>query len=184
VTDMYGRDSRYYRIGAVTRVDHAGRVLVVDELRRRQFADGTFRHTISADDRLDHLSQRYYGKPRRWWLIADANPEFASPLALLGDEPINLLEIGIALPDDIAWSKVMGALRDLAGVEDIALRPDRSSDAERSGVLTVRFNRATIDAEKVHAEAVRAVGAGAVTAGPVPVTRIGRQIVIPPDDVG
>ncbi len=181
---MYGRDSRYYRIGVVTRVDHAGRALVVDELRRRRLADGTFRHTISATDRLDHLSQRYYGKPRRWWLIADANPEFASPLALLGDEPINVVEIGIALPDGIAWSAVMSTLRGLAGVEDIALRSDRSDGAQRSGVLTVRFNRATIDAAKVHAEALRAVGARAVTAGPVPVTRIGRQIVIPPDDVG
>jgi hypothetical protein len=35
---------------------------------------GVVEHTLAAGDRLDALAQHYYGDPRRWWRILDANP--------------------------------------------------------------------------------------------------------------
>jgi nucleoid-associated protein YgaU len=32
-------------------------------------------HQVTASDRLDLLAQQFYGDPRMWWQIADANPE-------------------------------------------------------------------------------------------------------------
>ena len=57
-------------------------------LRLLPQVSGTFRHTVEDVDRLDHLAYKYYQQPRKWWRISDANPEFLSPQALLGKEPI------------------------------------------------------------------------------------------------
>ncbi|MFF9511015.1 hypothetical protein ACF1BU_31555 [Streptomyces sp. NPDC014724] len=37
-------------------------------------ADDTEPHSVNAGDRPDLLGQRYFGDPRQWWQIADANP--------------------------------------------------------------------------------------------------------------
>lgn len=36
----------------------------------------SFRHTWIQSDRLDNLSQRYYGNPIYWWFLLDANPRY------------------------------------------------------------------------------------------------------------
>jgi nucleoid-associated protein YgaU len=38
---------------------------------------------VVAGERLDHLAARFYGDPRRYWLILDANPEILDPFDLL-----------------------------------------------------------------------------------------------------
>lgn len=178
---MYGRDSRYYRTRDVTRVDSNGRVLDVDELRVRPPTSGTFRHTINADERLDHLAQRYYGKPRRWWLIADANPEFASPLAMLGDEPVQTAEFDVTLDEDGQWWAVVDAVRTICGVEVVTVSTEPASP---SGTLTVRFNRATIPGTVLQGEVAAGIAPHAKVSAQRQATRLGRQLVIPPDDVG
>jgi nucleoid-associated protein YgaU len=42
--------------------------------RRVQARAGYVEHVIVAGDRLDRLAQEYYGDPRLWWVIAQANP--------------------------------------------------------------------------------------------------------------
>lgn len=39
-------------------------------------------HEVQLGDRLDALAEAYYGDPRHWWVIAQANPEvfFAADL--------------------------------------------------------------------------------------------------------
>jgi hypothetical protein len=200
MSDTYGRDSRYRQMGQTTRVDDAGRVLAVDEIRLRRPTSGTFRHTIDANDRLDHLAQRYYGKPRKWWLIADANPEFASPLAMLGQETLRTIELDVVKALDEHWSNVIRELRAMAGIDDVsftatwpAVRSEKNNIDPSSGVLTVRYNEATIGAVAVKdaIDALLATGVGeAIGSKPIgagaprPITRIGRPLIIPPDQTG
>lgn len=53
-------------------------------------ATGVIEHPVQSGDRLDALAARYYGDPRLYWRILDANPELligdrASLEALVGD---------------------------------------------------------------------------------------------------
>ena len=62
----------------------------VDGLRRRVLATrptprtpGVLDHVVMEEERLDQLASRFYGDPRKYWLILDANPEELNPLGLL-----------------------------------------------------------------------------------------------------
>lgn len=85
---MFSKISRYYKVPDVAVPDAQGRVFASKDLRLLPAVTGTFQHVVKAGDRLDHLSHKYYSQPLQWWHICDANPEFLSPLALLGDEVI------------------------------------------------------------------------------------------------
>jgi len=49
-----------------------------DGYRERELTqpDGLVEHMLVSDDRLDHMSDNYYKKERRWWRIMDANSDF------------------------------------------------------------------------------------------------------------
>ena len=55
---------------------------------------GVIEHTLAGGERLDMLAYHYYGDPRRWWRILDANPQ------LLGAHEAEQLAQGatIAIP--------------------------------------------------------------------------------------
>jgi len=36
-------------------------------------------YRIKDGDRFDSLAQQFYGRPDRWWILADANPEVFYP---------------------------------------------------------------------------------------------------------
>lgn len=40
-------------------------------------------HTVVEGERLDHLAQRFYSDPQKYWLILDANPGILNPFHLL-----------------------------------------------------------------------------------------------------
>jgi|1186.fasta_scaffold09167_3 hypothetical protein len=166
----YGRDSRYRRTPTVTRTDHTGRVLPVDDARPRPLTGGSFTHTVDGGDRLDHLGQRYYGKPHKWWAIADANPDFASPLALLGLDPVTAVRVTLPAPAP-RW-KVLADLHALVGVEDAVL--DEDGDA-----ITVTFNQVTVGADAVLRTVRAAAGAPDALSGPA--DRLGKPVVVPPE---
>lgn len=172
----YGRGSRYREVAVVRRIDHEGRVLQVDDLRLRRPLPGTFRHNVEAGDRLDHLAERYYGDPGRWWPIADANPDFTSPLALLGHDPVTTVRLVLARGADARpLGELLAALRSHAGVEDVRYGAD---DPES---VTVRFNRATTGADALVALLARLhVGTGT----PEVLGRVGRPLVVPPEVTG
>jgi phage tail protein X len=54
---------------------------------------GWYRHRVVEGDRLDLLAATYYGRPERFWIIADANPAV---------DPEDLLSTGaeIVVPPD------------------------------------------------------------------------------------
>lgn len=66
--------------------------------RKVQTQPGYVLHMITKGDRLDRLAQNYFGDPRLWWAIAQANPGLLSPSDILyqdasGPEQ-SLLKIG------------------------------------------------------------------------------------------
>ncbi len=44
---------------------------------------GYVKHTLAPGDRLDSIAQSYFGDPRLWWAIAQANPHIFFPADLV-----------------------------------------------------------------------------------------------------
>lgn len=51
--------------------------------RKLESLPGYVLHMIVDGDRLDRLAHHYYGDPRLWWAIAQANPGLITPTDLL-----------------------------------------------------------------------------------------------------
>jgi hypothetical protein len=183
---MYARDSRYRDVPEVRRRDPSGRTLLVTDLRLRAPVAAAFRHTVESNDRLDHLAHRFYRKPTKWWRISDANAEFASPLALLGQDPITVVRLA-TLPGSSSlplWWRLLGVLRAQLGVEDVRFDLEATvlgGAAVQVGVTTVTFNRLVVAAETL---ATAAAAAGFPTGPPQLVGRLGKPIAIPPEGDG
>ncbi|MBP1468096.1 hypothetical protein EYB53_020450 [Candidatus Chloroploca sp. M-50] len=105
---MFTKGSRYRKLPEVTASDARGRVLRSIALRPLPRTEGALLHTVRQGERHDLLANRYFRQPRKWWQICDANPEFLSPLALLGQEPISVATFALAaaplgsLPSELA----------------------------------------------------------------------------------
>jgi hypothetical protein len=168
---MHSRDSRYRHVEEMLRTDALGRELMVTDLRRRPVRGGPYRHTVIDGDRLDHLGQRYYRRPHRWWEICDGNPAELSPLGLIGQEPLRTVRI-TAETDGTAWHAVLADLRALPGVEGAVLETDG-----RLAVLTVRFNELSVAATTL---AGVVAGHGLEPGLAVSPTPVGAPIVVPP----
>src|SRR5262245_9671228 len=117
---MFSRISRYRALPDIVATDAEGRTLFSKTLRPLPQAPGTFRHTVEDADRLDHLAYKYYRQPTKWWRLSDANPEFLSPQALLGKDPIVTdrfpLEFEGAQPQ---WARLVQNLTQYVGVEKV-----------------------------------------------------------------
>jgi hypothetical protein len=191
---MFSRISRYRTLPDIVTTDAEGRTLVSKTLRPLPQAPGTFRHTVEDADRLDHLAYKYYQQPRKWWRLSDANPEFLSPQALLGKEPIVTdrfpLEFEGAQP---LWAALVQNLTRHVGVEEVEvveeihLVPRAQTVGAQSVTLHVeQFERAII---VTYNQLNMSAGdlAGIITASgftvrpPERLGRVGRQIIIPRD---
>ena len=80
---MFFKGSRYKNIPEYSVMDASGNVSKAKSLRWIPDTSGTFMHTVKESDRLDLLAYKYYGDPKKWWLICDANSEVFLPLDLL-----------------------------------------------------------------------------------------------------
>jgi hypothetical protein len=160
---------------------------------------GTFRHTVEEGDRLDHLAFKYYQQSQKWWRIADANPEFLSPQALLGKESIiterfPLIHVGAETQP--LWSRLVRDLTACVGVEDvkvveeIRLVPQAQTvggkpvtvyveQSERAVVVT--YNQLNVSAGDL---ASIMTAAGFDSSHPDRLGRVGKQIIIPRDVIG
>ena len=196
---MFSKLSRYYKVPNVTVPDAQGRVLASKDLRLLPQVNGTFKHTIQASDRLDHLSCKYYDQPVQWWQICDANPEFLSPLALLGDEVIVMTRFPLKVTSGELppWEALFRELYDVLGVEDVQVienveivPEEQSVDGQTVTVFVDRYswevcviynclntNRETL-AERIEAAEFKKVE------GPVDIGQLGREIIIPPKATG
>jgi hypothetical protein len=194
---MFSRLSRYRTLPGVVTTDDEGRIITSATLRLLPAVSGTFQHTIEGGDRLDHLAFKYYGQPRHWWQICDANPEYLSPQALLGKEPIVKTRFEVetqttgATP---AWAALLSALNGRIGVECVQIIEDEAGLVAKQRaiantqvtVLVPQFKRAVIvtyNQQNVRPGDLRQAitAAGFIAGPPETIGRVGKSIVIPPD---
>ena len=123
---MFSKLSRYRRLPDERTVDAQGRTLGSKSLRLLPEAPGDFRHTVEQGERLDHVAHEYYRQPRKWWRICDANPEFLSPLALLGHEPLVTARFALTFRGlSPPWWRLVRDLPQEAGVVAVRLGTGR-----------------------------------------------------------
>ena len=190
---MFTKQSRYRLVPDIAVPDARGRVLAAKDIRPLPDVPGTFQHTVDSSDRLDQLAYSFYGNPLQYWHICDANPQFLSPLALLGAEPVTTTVFPVAVAaGDPPWAVALTALLATVGVEDATVQEQAGLVEQRqvvggqqvtvvvqrfSRALLVTYNRINVDAAALSA----VIAAAGFTVGPPADTgQLGQQIVIPP----
>jgi hypothetical protein len=191
---MFTPDSRYRRSKVVTAMNRAGQPIKTVELRLPPRTDGIFQHTVAEGERIDSLAHKFYREPRKWWRIADANPDFPTPDSLLGQSPVVSERIALAPPASPApWAQALAAGMALPGVLDLAraqayellVEPhtvlgetvDVVTEQIQDSVLAT-YNPLAVDPALLLAAFT---ARGFVVIGREVVSRVGQPIVIPPD---
>ncbi|MEV6871433.1 hypothetical protein [Amycolatopsis sp. NPDC051128] len=190
---VFTKLSRYRQVPDIAVPDAKGRVLAAKDIRPLPEVTGTFQHTVDSGDRLDQLAYSYYSEPLQFWHICDANPDFLSPLALLGKEPVTTTRFPVSVAaGDPPWGAALRALSTTVGVEQASaeedfelVRQQQSVGGHPVTVVVKRFDRAvvvTYNRLTVGVSALSAVitAAGFVLGAPVERGRLGSGIVIPP----
>jgi hypothetical protein len=95
---MFNKNSRYRNLPQTQHLTARGEWLLSVDLRFIPTVDGRFLHSVRDRERLDLLAFKYYSDPRRWWLIADANPETSFPIDLLDTRPFVEEELTLVHP--------------------------------------------------------------------------------------
>jgi hypothetical protein len=166
---MFSKLSRYRRVPDIAVVDSRGRVVAAKDMRPLPTVTGTFTHTVDSGDRLDQLAFTYYGQPLQYWHVCDANPDFLSPFALLGQETLVLTRFPVAVASGTPpWAALLAALTATVGVEQVAVADD---------AVSVTYNRTNLDVTAV-IDVIRS--AGFSVGQPVDSGQLGQPITIPP----
>jgi hypothetical protein len=130
---MFSKFSRYRKLPDDVIADARGRSLPSKALRLLPQMSGDFMHIVEEIDRLDHLAFKYYQQPTKWWHICDANPDFMSPLALLGTEPLVTTRFTLAFQElDPPWAVLFRELAEKRGVIQV-----RVDDEQRRPTFSV-----------------------------------------------
>jgi hypothetical protein len=165
---MFSKLSRYRRVPDIAVVDARGRVVAAKDFRPLPEVSGTFTHTVDSGDRLDRLAFTFYGQPSQYWHVCDANPEFLSPLALLGQEPLVTTRFPVTAAGTPPWAALLAALSATVGVDTVTVADD---------TVVVTYNRTGLDVTAV----IDVIQAAGFTVGfPADRGQLGQQIVIPP----
>ncbi|SCY82335.1 hypothetical protein [Desulfoluna spongiiphila] len=176
---MFFKHSRYKNQEPEVTTDARGRSLKSVPLRITPAPSGTVRHTLTEGDRLDHLSWTCYRTPHLWWHIADANPEFLSPRALMGDGPFKTVRVPIDFGSEAPRSRrseLLRSLNALAGVEEADIHEAHSPPDQRTAnTLVICYNHLTLGTEELIAAITEA---GWIAGTPQPVERTGKSIVL------
>lgn len=175
-------------------MDPRGRHLRSTGLRLLPEVSGTFEHILHEGDRLDHLGHKYYKQPRKWWRICDANPDFLSPLALIGTDVMVEVRFSLTLAEgeEPPWSQLQNILQETVGVEGVQIienviltEEDREFDGENipyfsedtKQAVIINFNSLNITKEELTSliNTTSFQMSGSETMG-----RLGKKIIIPP----
>ena len=70
---MFFKGSRYEKVGEQKLTDDKGRQLRYKEIRFIPETKPQMAHAVLQGERLDHIAQRHYHDPERFWRICDAN---------------------------------------------------------------------------------------------------------------
>ena len=194
---MFTKNSRYFKVSQVAAPDAQGRVLAAKDLRLLPAVQGTFRHTIQSGDRLDQLSFIYYSQPLQWWHINDANPQFLSPLEMLGQEPVVTQRFPVSvIAGDPPWAALFQSLRGVMGIEDVQVQElvqlvpqQQVVNGQSVTVVVERFERSvSIVYNRLNVTsallAQQIEAAGFQVGAPVDTSQLGHEIIIPPKVTG
>lgn len=194
---MFSRISRYRKLPDAVVPDVQGRAFASKALRLLPDVTGTFQHTVTDGDRLDHLAFRYYRQPRKWWRICDANPSFLSPVDLLGSGPVRTARLRFADPGGaLPWAALARSLGAHTGVErfrfadDVLFTAVPQTIAGQQVVVNVESHQlsALVTYNELLVGTVELAGmvaaAGFLAVTPEAVGRAGTSITVPPDVVG
>jgi len=179
VTRMFSKNSRYRKLPDEVTLDVKGRLVLGKSLRLPPTEAGSFRHGVDDNDRLDHLGFKYYQQPRKWWRICDANPDFMSPLELLGKTPVvtQFFPLTFNGDGDPPWAVLLTTLMSHVGVIDVSLEEDDET-GKVMGVLMV-YNLMNIT-EKELTDIIKEKADFSVKTAQT-IGRVGKPITIPPD---
>ena len=196
---MFSKISRYRKLSEVVTIDTRGRELESKNLRLLPEVSGKFEHIVEEVDRLDHLAFKYYKQPRNWWRICDANPEFISPQALLGKEPLvkQRFPLNYNGPEtEPPWAGLLAQLGVTVGVEDVQVEEEmelvpeiQEINSEQVTVIVERFHRAVVITYNQMNTGIAELSelianAGFEVSEPLNIGRVGKKIIIPPPVVG
>jgi hypothetical protein len=193
---MFAKISRYRNLPELIGTDGPGRSIRTKDLRPLPDAPAVLLHSLADSDRLDHLAYKYYRQPRKWWRIADANPDFPNPLALLGQAATVTEKFPLRNGPPEAEALVQADLRGRPGVADV-VREESAEPVprvvlvsghpvgifaeERAARLVIAYNRFAIDRFALM-DRIEAHGFDRVP--PEPVGRVGKPVNIPRDGAG
>lgn len=195
---MFFKNSRYKKEPFEVTLDVKGRRFKSVRLRVNPDIAGTFLHMVEEGDRLDHLAYKYYRASKKWWQIADANPDFLSPRDLLGKGVMRSVRIPLTYDDEETappWGDLAGLLKTLLGIDDfrfeetVHLTEDNPEiEGEIISVAEESYERAVViiynSQNVVEDNLVSVVEDAGFTAGQAQnIGRIGKRIVIPPDGI-
>ncbi len=196
---MFSKISRYRKLADEVAIDARGLELASKSIRLLPEVSGKFQHTVEEVDRLDHLAFKYYKQPRNWWRICDANPEFLSPQALLGKEPLITQRFPLSFRMDVKnppWAGLLTQLRAIVGVEEVQLElgtkfvpKTEDIDDERVTFITEELQRVVVITYNRMNTGVAELSelmsdAGFEVSEPETTGRVGKKIVIPPAVIG
>lgn len=80
---MFFDGSRYQRVADAPFTDGQGRSVSLKRTREPVATELALIYQVREGDRLDTLAHKFFHDPRKWWLIADANPDAMTPEELL-----------------------------------------------------------------------------------------------------
>jgi nucleoid-associated protein YgaU len=80
---MFFDGSRYQRVADAPFTDGKGRAVTLKRTREPVATQAALVYQVREGDRLDTLAHKFFHDPRKWWLIADANPDAMTPEELL-----------------------------------------------------------------------------------------------------
>ncbi|MCL4706186.1 hypothetical protein KJ068_13545 [bacterium] len=176
---MFTKNSRYFSLTNLQTFIPAGtqiRVVECKSLRLIPDRSGEFTHQVLQSDRPDILASKYYEDPTKWWLIADANPQWPLPTEMINSDPVARLSFSLKLNDaplDEVWLALQRALATAAGILSFAIDRD-------AGEIDCLVNQAIMSAEEI-SELLQAAGF-ALLARPERRPQSATAIVIPPND--
>jgi hypothetical protein len=107
---MFNKNSRYRNLPQTQHVTARGEWILSVDLRFIPVVYGRFLHSVRDRERLDLLAFKYYSDPRRWWLIADANPETPFPIDLLDTRPLVEEELTLVHPGYLERTQKLSAI--------------------------------------------------------------------------
>jgi len=70
---MFFQGSRYANVEEHEITDRRGQVIRYKKIRFIPVTDAQMGHVVSQGERLDHIAQRFFQDPERFWRICDAN---------------------------------------------------------------------------------------------------------------